>query len=337
MTKGLDMMLVSEDAMKLTISDIWVEHYFPTITKRRRANTVGGYESSARLYVLPQWGELTISEITRDEVQDWVDELSKTDAGTGGAWKAFKTFRQIVNWAIAKWGMYVANPTIGVEKPRGPVYRTETLTQRRLKRLIRGFVGHEHEPTLIIQAALGLRPGENYYLHWESINWRTGLVKIVGTLQQVRGKLYEYPTKTAKSERELYLPPWALDRLHDLWVALGRPKGRIIGDAMPSKVRSAIRRHIIRNRLPYIAMRNLRHTWATIAAASKVPIEVVAAMLGHSNVNTCYRYYVALTNASMRRAQRKVSRTVMGKCEDMYKGIILRLPQAPNMELPMAA
>lgn len=325
------------DAMKLTISEIWEGHYYPAKAKRRRANTLEGYASSARLYVLPQWGSLTIAEVTRDDVQDWVDDLAKTKAGPGGAWKAYKTLRQVVNWAIAKWGMYVANPTIGVEKPYKPAYRMETLTQRRLKRLVRGFVGHRYEPTLVIQAALGLRPGENYFLHWESINWRTGLVKIVGTLQQVRGKLYEYPTKTAKGERELYLPPWALDRLHDLWVDAGRPKGRIIGDAKPSKVSSAIRRHILRERLPYIAMRNLRHTWATIAVASKVPIEVVAAMLGHSNVNTCYRYYMSLTASSMKRAQRKVARYVLGKTsQDMYKGLTL-VVGGQRQELAMAA
>lgn len=331
------MSITSEQAMKLTISEIWENHYYPAKAKRRRANTLEGYASSARLYVLPQWGELTIAEVHRDEVQDWVDELATSDTGPGGAWKAYKTLRQIVNWAIAQWGMYVANPTVGIEKPYKPAYRTETLTQRRLKRLIRGFVGHANEPTLIVQAALGLRPGENYYLHWEHVNWRTGAVDVHGTLQQVKGVLYEFPTKTAKGERIVYLPPWALDRLHALWVALGRPKGRIIGGAMPSQVAASIRRHIKRMRLPYIAMRNLRHTWATLAAQAGVAIEHTAAMLGHSNINTCYRYYMALTKAAATRAQRKLSRLVLGKCDDMYKGI--RLPQMATMaeELPMAA
>lgn len=53
------------------------------------------------------------------------------------------------------------------QPPQEPL---NTLTQRRLKKLIRGSVGHAFEPTLILQAALGLRPSENYYLHWRHID-----------------------------------------------------------------------------------------------------------------------------------------------------------------------
>lgn len=305
----------------LTIDQITSDHYLPAKRKRRRANTLYGYESSLNLHVLPKFGDRTIREITRDDVQDWVDELVP-DAGVGGAEKAYKCLRQVIRWAIDKWGLYVADPTRGIELPRKPVRRLDTLTQRRLKRLIRGFVGCEYEPTLIIQATLGTRPSENYFLHWEHINWRTGMVKIRGSLHELPGLVYESITKTAKSERDLFLPSWALDRLHDLWCERGRPKGRIIGDAKPSLVRRWIQRWAKVNKLPKISMKNLRHTWATIAVQSGVPIEHVSAMLGHTNIQTCYRYYMALTDASKRRAQRKVSKLVLGKCADMYKGIL---------------
>lgn len=317
----------------MTIRKIAVDHYLPEKARRRRANTVAGYESSLNLYVLPRWGDMAIGDITRDAVQGWVDSIAPA-AGPGGTEKAYKCLRQVIRWAIAKWSLYVADPTVGIELPRKAAYRPETLTQRRLKRLVRGFVGHAYEATLIISAALGLRPGENYYLSWSQINWRTGAVPIHGTLQQTSLGLMEYPTKTAKGERDGYLPQWALDRLHQIWAALGRPKGRIIGDARPSCVAAAIQRHIKRRRLPRITMKNLRHTWGTIAAHAGVPIETVAAMMGHSNVQTTYRYYYALTAAAAKRAQRRVARSVLGKtCDDMYRGIVLPLPEP----LPAAA
>lgn len=311
----------------LTISEVVFDYYLPEIERRRRANTANGYRSSLELHVLPAFGELSIAEINRDAVQEWVDTITP-ECGPGGAEKAYKCLRQVIRWAIRKWSLYVPDPTVGIEMPRKPNYKPETLTQRRLKRLIRGFVGHKHEATVIIQAALGLRPGENYFLHWEQINWRTGMVPIRGTLQELRSVLYEYPTKTSKSERDCYLPSWALDRLHQIWVALGRPKGRIIGAAKPSSVAQAIQRHIKRARLPRITMQRLRHTWGTIAAQSGVAIETVAAMMGHASIQTTYRYYYALTAAASRRAQHRVARTVLGKsCDDMYKGMVLTLPQ----------
>lgn len=78
-------------------------------------------------------------------------------------------------------------------------------------------------------------------------------------------------------------------------------------------------------------MKNLRHTWGTLAVQSGVQIETVAAMMGHSNVQTTYRYYYALSAAAAKRAQRRVSRSVLGKtCADMYKGIVLPIMPVPD-------
>lgn len=319
------------DANEITISQIADGHYMPEMRKRRRTNTVDGYESSIGLYVKPKWGGMTIDRIHRDDVQEWVEELSGTKAGPGGAWKAYKCLRQIIRWAMRKWGFYVADPTLGIEKPRGKAYKPDVLTPRRLKRLIRGFVGCDQEPSLIIEADLGTRPGECYVIHWEWINWRTGHVPINGTLQQASDGVKEWPTKTAKGERDGYLSPWALDRLHQIWIERGRPRGRIIGELKPSQVAYRIQRWIKKHRLPKITMKNLRHTWGTIAAQSGVAIETVSAMMGHSNIQTTYRYYYALTAATARKAKRKMAKSILGKtCSEMYRGIVL--PIAPEQE-----
>lgn len=232
---------------------------------------------------------------------------------------------------MRKWGLFVADPTLGIEKPRKPAYKPEVLTPRRLKRLIRGFVGCEQEPTLIIEADLGTRPGECYVLHWEWINWRTGHVPIASTLIQASDGVNEWPTKTAKGERDCYLSQWALDRLHQIWIERGRPRGRIIGNLSPSQVAYRIQRWIKLHRLPRITMKNLRHTWGTIAAQSGVPIETVSAMMGHSNIQTTYRYYYALTAATARKAKRRMAKSILGRtCKDMYKGIVLPMP--PHLE-----
>ena len=316
-----------------TIAEICTD-YLIEKHERRKPNTVNGYESSINLHVLPRWGELRVSEISRRDVQAWVDELVPL-RGPSGAEKAYKCLRQIIRWAIDE-GLEAIDPTRRVEVEQKPQEPLNTLTQRRLKKLIRGFVGHAFEPTLILQAALGLRPSENYYLHWRHIDWRTGAVTIEGALLQVPGLVYESTTKTRKSTRTLYLPQWALDRLHAIWKERDRPKGRIIGDAKPLRVAFALKLHALRHRLPWVGMRNLRHTWATLAIKAGAAIEHVAEMMGHSNIQTCYRYYMEITAATKRRVQRRLARLVLGKtCDDMYKGIAL-VPQ-PAQELPMAA
>lgn len=322
------------NALSMTLEQITNGYYLPEKRKRRKPGTVYGYESSINLHVLPKWGESTITEITHDAVQEWVDELSISKAGIGGAKKAYKCLRQIIRWAMDKWSLCIADPTRKIEFERQPQYKPETLTQRRLKKLIRGMVGCVLEPTAILQCALGIRPSENYALHWEYINWRTGVVHIGSSLHELPNLIYESTTKTAKGERDAYLAPWALDRLNEIWVSRGRPKGRIIGDAKPSKVFRLLKRWAIDHKLPWVGMKNLRHTWGTIAARNN-PIEVVAAMMGHTSIQLTYRYYYQLTLSAMRRVQRKVARSILGKTsDDMYKGVLM--PQS-SYALPRAA
>ena len=328
------MNITADIAMKMTICEIAFDHYLPEKRKRRQPDTVYGYESSINLHVIPMWGHMTIEEIEHDAVQDWVDELCKA-AGIGGAEKAYKCLRQIIRWAMDKWSLFIPEVTRGIEFERKPAYKPPVLTQRRLKRLIRGLVGCEFEATGIIQCALGCRPSENYALRWEQINWRTGIVHIGKSLHELPGVLYESLTKTAKGDRDAYFPPWALDRLHQIWIDLGQPKGRIIGDVKPSKVFRSIKRWVKTNRLPWVGMKNLRHTWGTIAARNN-PIADVSAMMGHSNIQITYDYYYRLMISTIRRVHRKVARSILGKtCNDIYKGISL-MP-IPNSELSLVA
>lgn len=68
-----------------TIAEICTD-YLAEKRERRKPDTVYGYESSINLHVLPRWGHLLVSEITRKDVQAWVDALIP-ERGVGGAEK----------------------------------------------------------------------------------------------------------------------------------------------------------------------------------------------------------------------------------------------------------
>lgn len=292
----------------MNIQEIVESYYLPEKRARRRTNTVEGYESAFRCHVLPRWGSYEISEIERDDIQEWVDSFEKPGAG----WKAYKTLRQVIRWAIRKFKLLVIDPTIGVEKPRMAPYFPPVLSASMLKKRVDGFYGHKHEATVILQAALGLRPGENYALEWRDINFNTGVVKIHKTLQQVRGGSKVYLPKTPKGYRDLVLPKWAFNRLLEIWRGEGRPKGRIIGRISPGAVASRIKRYGNKLKLPKITMENIRHSWGTMAVEAGGDIATVAMMMGHSDVTTTYRYYLRLNSRAMRRMQRRLN-AVMAK------------------------
>lgn len=287
----------------MNIKEIVYGYYLPEKRARRRANTVEGYESAFKCHVLPRWGSYEISEIERDDIQAWVDSFEKPGAG----WKAYKTLRQVIRWAIRKFKLLAIDPTVGIEKPRTAPYFPQVLSASMLKKRVEGFHGHRLEATVILQAALGLRPGENYALEWKDINFNTGVVKIHKTLQQVRGGSRVYLPKTPKGYRDLVLPKWAFNRLIETWRSEGRPKGRIIGLLSPGAVASRIKRYGSKLKLPRITMENIRHSWGTMAVEAGGDIATVAMMMGHSDITTTYRYYLRLNSRAMRRMQRRLN------------------------------
>lgn len=281
----------------MNINEISVA-YLAEKEQRRRASTVDGYRSSINLYILPTFGNQEIETIEPEAIQAWVDEFKKP----GAAEKAFKCLRQLFNWAIRKYRLRIWNPTQGIELPSKPIYRPKTITANETAKRLRGFYGHKDEPTIIISTTLALRPGESYGIRWDDINWRNGAVSVSRSRQYVRGGVVILPTKTRKSNRILYLPKFAKERLHTIWVTLGKPKGFINPDN-PQNIARRIKSFCKRNKLPDVSMTNMRHSWATIAVEAGIAIETVAMFLGHSNIMTAYNHYIVPRKSIIKHAQ----------------------------------
>lgn len=61
--------------MKMTYA---AQLYIEEKSKRLRKNTISGYISSLRKYVVPRFGEIEIEDISFDDVQEWVDDIEKS-------------------------------------------------------------------------------------------------------------------------------------------------------------------------------------------------------------------------------------------------------------------
>ena len=130
----------------MNIAEIYEIHYLPEKSKKRRASTVNGYDSSVRKHVLPRWGACEIEDIDPDDLQAWVDGF----ALAGAAEKAFKCLRQIIRWWVKAKRLRAFDPTVYVELPAKAPHRPDTLDASELVEMQRGFWGHDLEALVLV-------------------------------------------------------------------------------------------------------------------------------------------------------------------------------------------
>lgn len=282
----------------MNISQI-ASKYLAEKRRVRRESTVEGYESALRIHVLPRWGSMEVGDIQPEAIQEWVLGFDRP----GAAEKAYKTLRQVIRWAIRKMGLRVWDPTsLGVELPKGPAYHPQVLDAAEAREYLRGLWGCEAEAAAICSLTLGLRRGESCALEWRDINLKTGEVRVSKSRQDVRAGTVVVPPKTARSDRSLWLPSFALKRLRQL--AKGRKKDELVCPLTPSATARRIRSWCRSHGLPHVSMTNLRHTWATLAIEAGIGIETVAMMLGHTEIGTAYEHYIVPRKSVCVQAQR---------------------------------
>jgi integrase len=283
-----------------------VESYMGDKRKRLRACTLAGYESAIHRHLLPRWSGVELESIEPEDVQAWVDGFRQP----GAALKAYKTLRQVLRWAIRTYRLRIWCETDDVELPPAPIRQERTLTARELRRCTLAWQGEPWEPVALVQSSCGLRPCEASALTWGDLDLRSGEVRVDKGRHDVGGETHVWGTKTSKGRRTVVLPRYALARLREIRRTL-RPSGRDLLCALrPSAIYGRMRRWFRRHGMDMCAER-LRHSWATIAVGSGVPIETVAMEMGHTSVEMCYSRYVARSVDVFRAAQRRFGDAVL--------------------------
>lgn len=274
----------------------FVESIYWRDRDKLRECTLVGYRSAWERHIAPRWEawDLSVAFDVR-EVSAWLHGFTRA----GAARKAWAVMRGMLRRAVtlghADPGMAVLEP----ELPHVARYSAATLDANQIRRLLRGFWGHELEAWLICSVCLGLRREEACGLEWEDVDYRSGIVRIRRGAQWVSGHMVVDRPKTDLSLRDVVLPRFALRRLRVL-----RGTGRMVGALTPPQVARRYRAWCEREGLPYVPAKNLRHSWATTALQAHVDVSVVARQLGHSDIATTARYYLRPDMAILREAQR---------------------------------
>ena len=167
----------------------------------------------------------------------------------------------------------------------------------------------------------GLRAGEISALRWEDADLQKGSIHVLRSFDQKSGETVL--PKTDKSTRLVWMPPQLVEILEQYRAVSAVEFGaeRIAPEKLvfTSSTGGNLRSAVVANRmnkvwaahgLRRIMLHEARHTYASLAAAAKMPIQVLSKMMGHSSISVTmdlYAHLYAHLYAKMCRTRRRSS------------------------------
>ena len=274
----------------------WAQRWLEIKAPQLAPSTESLYRYLLRKHLLPRFERATVGEITAVAVQRWLADLHSSELSPNTVAKAYRLLKGIFDGAVAA-NLVPRSPcTIkGASTERSPEMLIATPEQ---VAAIADAVGPRWEALVVTAAYSGLRWGELAGLRREDVDLDAGTVRVARKLGEVNGRLAYGSPKTAAGRRTVGVPTFVIRTL-ELHLALyGEPGAD--GLVFPAPDGGPLRRGNFRRRVwlpattkvgvPALRFHDLRHTAATLAAASGTSLKALMARIGHSSVAAALRY-----------------------------------------------
>ena len=262
-----------------------------------RASTMDGYQGLLDLHILPAFGDRPVGSITALDVQTWLaDRKANSRLAPNTLAKAYKLLRAIMESAVDA-DLIARSPcrVKGAATERIPEMRAATPEE---VAAIAEAAGGRWRALILLAAYSGLRWGELGGLRRKHIDLLHRKVRVTGQLTEIRGHLAFSTPKTNAGVRTVTLPAMIVEVLEEHLGRYGQPG--VNGLVFVNADGSPLRRENFRRRVWLPACRaagvealrfhDLRHTGATLAAASGAPLRAIMHRLGHASAAAAIRY-----------------------------------------------
>jgi integrase len=282
------------------------------VDAKRKKRTAEEYRRTAKLHLLPRWADRNLIELNRSDVVKLHREMANAPYAAN---RSVALLSKFFNWCESQ-GVRPdhSNPCRHVEK-YSEVKRERFLSDEELAQL--STVLDEEAtaggsvPWIIGAIRLliftGARLNEVLTLRWDYVDLP-------------RGMLLLPDSKTGK--KTIYLNPPAIEVLRTLpklqgnpyVICGGRKGGHLVNLEKPWRA--------IRAKAGFddVRLHDLRHSYASVAAASRLSLPVIGKLLGHSQAQTTARY-AHLSADPLQQANRRIGEEITRAMKGASKSI----------------
>ncbi|MBL1227571.1 tyrosine-type recombinase/integrase [Enterococcus sp. BWR-S5] len=275
-----------------TLKD-WISFWMVDIMKKNIKSTT--YYSYYRLidnHILQSLGDYRLHEITKKNIQDFVDSLERNGLSSGTIRNIYNILKKCLNAAVQR--EYLAgNPCIDIVLPKYRRKKVHALTLAQQEKLeAYAFQDKDCSP-IILALYSGMRIGEISGLKWTDIDFEENTIFVKRTVSRI----LDESTTESKTKIDMNAPKtWESERMI--------PLATNLKDYLISKKRQACSDHVISCRGKFAEPRvinyrfqkivaaaglekthfhALRHTFATRCLENGVDIASLSKLLGHQS------------------------------------------------------
>jgi integrase len=293
---------------RLTVG-AWLDYWMAEIVKpEREPTTCAMYEIMVRKHIKPYLGTVRLAKLQPEHVERWMRKLAAEGASLETRRSAMVRLRTSLNLAVKR--QHVArNVAALVELPHVARAKHQPPRVADLRQLLDVIRGDRQRALVYVALGASLRRAEVLGLHWEDVDLVARQVLVHRRVNRVGkgvGLLVRDGAKSDSGVRLIALPQMVVDELQELrkyqledrihagrqWKGPDYAGGKSTGFIFTSDVGTVLdpRRvdeyfATVRTRagLAEHTFHGLRHDFAGLLLAARVPGRVVSEMMGHAN------------------------------------------------------
>ena len=279
----------------------WSVLVLPTL----KLSTQHGYKHVLAKHVLPYWRDWRLGDIGKLDVQQFVADKFRQQAGWQTVRNAWTLLSGILETAV-EYGYLTVNPARGVKFPPQKLREAPAMIAGADFAKLLDEVGEPYRMMTGLIAATGLRIGELLALRWRALDLDVGTLNVRESVFE--GKIQQ--PKTQKARRTIPLGPHEITLLKEHRERSTRKGANDL--VFPNRLGAPMRESRVLERvlqpaaeragLGRVTWHQFRHIHSSLLNDLRVPVKIAQEQLGHASISTTLNIYTHVVDASHRQA-----------------------------------
>lgn len=289
--------IIESDVTVAEFLESWLDGF---VRVEREESTHENYATTVRLHIAPHVGRYRLDKLTPVHVQNMLTTMERRKVGSRTRQNAYAILKAALSHAF-RLGMVRTNAAGPVQKPRHERQPIRPLSVDEVALLVTETETDRLRALYVLAVSTGMRQEELFGLRWKNVDFDKGTVFVCEASVQVAGRIVTKKPKSKAGTRTIELTDSAIDALrHRQSVAMqeGNAASELVfcapegGHVYRTTFAQRYWRPLLSSlKIEHRGFHHLRHTYATIALSSGVPVNEVAAIMGHAKPSTTMDIY----------------------------------------------